>query len=234
MESRDRSTHGVVSTSQRQLTIRRTLKMENSRDHRIETVARLQTLIGVPNPMTPKKLFSALDEAATNFIRRSPFLVLATADAQGNQDASPKGDGPGFVAVQDERTLLIPERKGNRLMFSLRNILANPQVGIVFLIPGTDETLRVNGAAELSDDPDLLVRLAARGAPALLAIRVNVRECFFHCAKAFIRSQLWKPETWLERKAISFGKILSARVGGGEELARQVDQAIELDYKNNL
>ena len=208
--------------------------MENSRDHRIETVARLQTLIGVPNPMTPKKLFSALDEAATNFIRRSPFLVLATADAQGNQDASPKGDGPGFVAVQDERTLLIPERKGNRLMFSLRNILANPQVGIIFLIPGTDETLRVNGAAELSDDPDLLVRLAARGAPALLAIRVNVRECFFHCAKAFIRSQLWKPETWAERHKISFGKLLSAKIGGGEELARQVDQAIEQDYKNNL
>jgi len=208
--------------------------MENSRDHRVETVARLQTLIGVPNPMTPKKLFSALDEAATNFIRRSPFLVLATADAQGNQDASPKGDGPGFVAVQDERTLLIPERKGNRLMFSLRNILANPQVGIVFLIPGTDETLRVNGAAELSDDPDLLVRLAARGAPALLAIRVNVRECFFHCAKAFIRSQLWKPETWPERQKISFGNILSAKVGGGEELARQVDQAVEQDYKNNL
>ncbi len=208
--------------------------MENSRDHRIETVARLQTLIGVPNPMTPKKLFPALDEAATNFIRRSPFLVLATADAQGNQDASPKGDGPGFVAVQDERTLLIPERKGNRLMFSLRNILANPQVGIIFLIPGTDETLRVNGAAELSDDPDLLVRLAARGAPALLAIRVNVRECFFHCAKAFIRSQLWKPETWPERQKISFGNILSAKVGGGEELARQVDQAVEQDYKNNL
>src|SRR5271166_6709106 len=206
--------------------------MENSRDHRVETVARLQTLIGVPNPMTPKKLFSALDEAATNFIRRSPFLVLATADAQGNQDASPKGDGPGFVAVQDERTLLIPERKGNRLMFSLRNILANPQVGIVFLIPGTDETLRVNGAAELSDDPDLLVRLAARGAPALLAIRVNVRECFFHCAKAFIRSQLWRPESWTERMPISFGNYLGPKIGADEALVRQINQAIEEDYNS--
>jgi predicted pyridoxine 5'-phosphate oxidase superfamily flavin-nucleotide-binding protein len=119
-------------------------------------------------------------------------------------------------------------------MFSLRNILANPEVGIIFLVPGTDETLRVNGAAELSDDPDLLVRLSARGAPALLAIRVTVRECFFHCAKAFIRSQLWKPETWPERKKISFGKILSAKVGGGKELAEQVDRAVEQDYKNNL
>jgi uncharacterized protein len=208
--------------------------VENSGAHRVETVAQLQTLIGEPNPLTPKKLFSALDEAAIDFIGRSPFIVLATADAQGNQDASPKGDGPGFVAVEGEHTLLIPERKGNRLMFSLRNILANPQVGIIFLVPGTDETFRVNGTAELSDDPDLLVRLSARGAPALLAIRVTVRECFFHCAKAFIRSQLWKPETWQERKKISFGKILSAKVGGGDELARQVDQAVEQDYKNNL
>ncbi len=208
--------------------------MANTSNHRIETVAQLQALLGDPNPMTPKKLFSALDQAAMDFIRRSPFLVLATADAQGNEDASPKGDGPGFVAVEDEHTLVIPERKGNRLMFSLRNILANPNVGIIFLVPGTDETFRVNGTAELSADPDLLVRLSARGAPALLAIRVTVGECFFHCAKAFIRSQLWKPESWLEREKISFGKILSAKVGGGEELARQVDEAVEQDYKNNL
>jgi uncharacterized protein len=208
--------------------------VENSGAHRVETVAQLQTLIGEPNPLTPKKLFSALDEAAIDFIARSPFIVLATADAEGNQDASPKGDGPGFVAVENEHTLLIPERKGNRLMFSLRNILANPQVGIIFLVPGTDETFRVNGTAELNNDPDLLVRLTARGAPALLAIRVTVRECFFHCAKAFIRSQLWKPETWQERKKISFGKILTAKVGGGDELARQVDLAVEQDYKNNL
>jgi uncharacterized protein len=208
--------------------------METSRNHRIETVAQLQALIGEPNPMTPKKLLSALEQTGIDFIQRSPFLVLATADAQGNQDASPKGDGPGFVAVENAHTLVIPERKGNRLMFSLRNILANPHVGIIFLIPGTDETLRVNGTAELSDDPDLLVRLSARGAPALLAIRVTVQECFFHCAKAFIRSQLWKPETWQERQKISFGKILSAKVGGGEELARRVDEAVEQDYKNNL
>jgi hypothetical protein len=208
--------------------------MGNSSGHRIETVAQLQALIGEPSPMTPKKLFSALDDAAIDFIRRSPFLVLATADAQGNEDASPKGDGPGFVAVEDAHTLLIPERKGNRLMFSLRNILANPQVGIIFLVPGTDETFRVNGTATLSDDPDLLVRLSARGAPALLAIRVTVRECFFHCAKAFIRSQLWKPESWPARQKISFGKILTAQIGGDEKLAEQVDKAVEQDYKNNL
>ena len=203
-------------------------------DHRIETVAQLQALIGQPNPLTPKKLLSALDEAAIDFISRSPFIVLATADADGNQDASPKGDGPGFVMVEDARTIVIPERKGNRLMCSLRNVLANPRVGIIFLVPGTDETFRVNGSAELTADPDLLVRLSARGAPALLAIRVTVQECFFHCAKAFIRSQLWKPESWSERRKISFGKLLSAKVGGGDDLAQQIDKAIDQDYKNNL
>jgi PPOX class probable FMN-dependent enzyme len=208
--------------------------MEDLRNHRIETAAQLQALLGEPSPMTPKKLLTELDAAGIDYIRRSPFLVLATADAQGNQDASPKGDGPGFVTVEDEHTLLIPERKGNRLMFSLRNILANPHVGIIFLIPGTDETFRVNGTAELSADPVLLERLAARGAPALLATRVTVHQCFYHCAKAFIRSQLWQSESWPERQKISFGKLLSAKIGGGEELARQVDQAIEHDYKNNL
>ena len=208
--------------------------MENRDNHRIKTLSQLQTLLGEPNPLTPKKLLSALDETAIAFIARSPFLVLATADTEGNLDASPKGDGPGFVLVEDRHTLLIPDRKGNRLIFGLRNILANPRVGIIFVVPGTDETLRINGAAELTSDPDLLLRLSARRAPALLAIRVTVNECFFHCAKAFIRSQLWKSETWPERQKISFGQILSAKVGGNDEFARRVDNAVEQDYKNNL
>jgi PPOX class probable FMN-dependent enzyme len=208
--------------------------MENPRDFRIESVAQLQALIGEPNPLTPKKVFSALDDTAIDFIGRSPFIAFATADAEGNQDCSPKGDGPGFVAVEDSTTLLIPERKGNRLMFGLRNILSNPQVGIIFLVPGTNETFRVNGTAELTTDPAVLGRLVARGATPLLAIRVRVRECFFHCAKAFLRSQLWNSESWPERKPISFGKMLAAKIGAGDDVARQVDQAVELDYKNNL
>ena len=208
--------------------------MDNGRDYRVESAARLHELLGNPNPLTRNKVFKALDETTIGFIQRSPFIVLATADAAGNQDASPKGDGPGFVAVEDATTLLIPERKGNKLMFGLKNILENPRVGIIFLIPGTNETLRVNGTAELTVDPEVLQRLTARGAPALLAIRVTVQECFFHCAKAFIRSQLWKPETWGERHVISFGKMLAKTVGGGEDLERQIDKAIEQDYKTNL
>lgn len=208
--------------------------MENSGDHRITTVEQLRAILGEPNPMTPKKLLRELDEMAIDFIRRSPFLALGTADAEGNQDVSPKGDGPGFVAVENASTLLIPDRRGNKLLFSLQNILVNPHVGIIFLIPGTDETLRVNGTAELTDDPALLERLSARGTPAQLAMRVTVRECFFHCAKAFIRSQLWNPETWPVRKQISWGKYLACKVGAGEEVAMKIDEHVQEDYKNNL
>lgn len=208
--------------------------MENPGDHRITSVDQLRAIFGQPSPMTPRKLLRALDETAIEFIGRAPFLVLATADADGNQDASPKGDGPGFVAVEDEHTLLIPDRRGNKLLFGLQNILANPHVGIIFMLPGTDETLRVNGTAELTADPALLERLAARGTPAQLVIRVTVRECFFHCAKALIRSQLWNSETWPERLRFSWGKYLAAKTGSGEEVASKIDQAVARDYKSNL
>ncbi|MCS6926275.1 MAG: pyridoxamine 5'-phosphate oxidase family protein [Candidatus Binatia bacterium] len=202
--------------------------------HRITTIEQLRALIGEPHPLVPQKLWRTLEPAAMDFIRRSPFLVLATADAAGNQDVSPKGDGPGFVAIEDERTLLIPDRKGNKLVFGLQNILVNPHVGILFLIPGTEETLRVNGTAELTADPTILQRLSARGQPALVAIRVTVEECFFHCAKAFKRSQLWRPDTWPQRQPISFGKLLAAKVGGDEHMAEQIDRFVEEDYRTNL
>lgn len=207
--------------------------MGDSNGHGIETVAQLRAIIGEPSPAVQVKLMTALDEHAREFIARAPFLVLATADAAGNLDVSPKGDAPGFVAVADEATLLIPDRKGNKLIFGLQNILSNPHVGIVFMVPGTGETLRVNGTAELTSDPQILQRLAARGQPALLAIRVSVRECFFHCAKAFIRAQLWKPETWPAYR-VSFGKMLAAKMGGGEQVAEAIDQVIAEDYKTGL
>ncbi len=206
------------------------MPVNNADPHCITTVEQLNALLGVPNAMTPKKLLARLDDQAIDFIRRSPLLVIGTADADGNQDVSPKGDPAGFVAVENDITLLIPERKGNRLMFGFRNILVNPHVGLIFMVPNTDETLRVNGVAELTTDPAILERLPARGAPALLAIRVTVRECFFHCGKAFIRSALWKPESWPARGRVSFGKY----IGTGEAIARQVDRAVEQDYKANL
>ena len=208
--------------------------MENPGDYRVTSLAQLRAVIGEPSPMVAHKLLTALDDMAIDFIRRSPFLVLSTADANGNQDASPKGDGPGFVLVEDERTIYIPDRKGNKLVFTLQNILANPHVGILFMVPGTDETLRVNGTAELTVDPVKLEQLTARGSPAHLAIRVTVRECFFHCAKAFIRSQLWNSATWSQRMKISWGKYLSKKVGAGDDMARKIDEVVEQDYKTNL
>jgi len=208
--------------------------MENSGDYRITSLEQLRAIFGEPSPLVAKKLLRGLDEMAAGFIRRAPFLVIGTADAEGNQDVSPKGDGPGFVMIEDENTLVIPDRRGNKLIFTLQNILANPHVGLIFVVPGTDETLRVNGTAELSADPALLERLSARGLPAQLAIRVKIRECFFHCAKAFIRSQLWKPESWNERMRISWGKYLAEKTGASDETATQIDQFVEQDYKNNL
>ena len=200
----------------------------------LATLADIRAIIGDPNPATPLKVSDTLDAMSIEFIGRAPFVMLATADAAGMPDVSPKGDEPGFVAIEDERTLLIPDRKGNRLIFGLQNLLANPRVGLIFVIPGQEETLRVSGRATLTADPSVLERLAARGQPALLAIRVAVEKCFFHCAKAFKRSRLWQHEAWPPRQRVSFGKQMAGRLGGDDKLAEQIDQLIEEDYKTNL
>ena len=135
--------------------------------------------------------------------------------------------------AENPSTLLIPDSKGNKLLFGLQNILANPHVGLIVMVPGTDETLRVNGTAELSVDPATLARFSASGSPAQLAIRIIVRECFFHCAKALMRSQLWKPESWSARIPFSWGKYLAVKSDGADAAAK-IDRFVELDYKNNL
>jgi uncharacterized protein len=208
--------------------------MNHTDPHRLTTVEQLRAIIGEPPPLVSHKLWKTLEPAAVEFINRSPFLLLATADANGNQDVSPKGDGPGFVAIENDTTLLIPDRKGNKLVFGLQNILMNPHVGLLFLIPGTGETLRVNGTAELTAAPAVLERLSARRQRAVIAIRVTVKECFFHCAKAFLRSQLWQPDTWQPQHRISFGKLLAAKAGGDDQMAQQIDQLVEQDYQTNL
>ena len=195
--------------------------------HRITSLADLRARLGEPHPATALKVFDALDEQMTAFLARSPFCLLATSDANGQLEVSPKGDGPGFALIEDARSLVVPDRKGNKLIFGLQNILANPNVALLFLVPGTDETLRVCGRAELSADPELLARLPARGQPALVAIRVAVERCFFHCARAFLRAELWKPETWGERQRVSFGRQLAPKLGGGAELAERIDEGLE-------
>jgi PPOX class probable FMN-dependent enzyme len=202
--------------------------------HAIRTVDALREVVSAPMPGLELKNQSQLDEFMIDFLSRSPFLVLSTADAEGNVDASPKGDAPGFVWVEDERTLVIPDRPGNKLVYGHLNLLENPKVGLLFVIPGTPETVRVNGRAELTADPALLEQLAARGKPAVVAIRVHVDECFFHCAKAFIRSKLWKHETWPERQKVSFGRMLAEKTGADDGVAQKIDAAVEADYRENL
>jgi len=202
--------------------------------HHVDTPEALRALVGDPVAGVELKVYDHLIEEAIDFVGRSPFLVLSTTDAAGRIDASPKGDAPGFVQVEDEQTLVIPDRPGNKLIFGLTNLLENPHVGILMMIPGTTETLRMNGTAELRSDPELLESLAARGKPAVLAIRVTVEECFFHCSKAFVRAQLWKHDSWPERQKISFGSMFAKRLGGGDELADAIDAMAEEDARTNL
>jgi len=210
--------------------------MSATADHTIASVDALREVVAPPSDGVAMKLGDRLDEFARDFIAECPFLVLATASADGKADASPKGDDPGFVVVEDDHTLVIPDRPGNNLAFGLTNIVETGQVGLLFIIPGTTETLRVNGRAELSRDPHLLEDLAARGKPAVLAIRVHVEEVFFHCAKAFLRSKLWKHETWPPKKKISFGAMFAAKLDAADDeaLVTMIDEGIEENYRTTL
>jgi len=201
---------------------------------RIENADALRKLIGFPSEMVPHKIHHELNARAIWFIGKSPMLMLSTADAQGQATVSPKGDPAGFVHVEDSRTLLIPERKGNKLIFSLTNILSNPTVGLIFLVPGTCETLRVQGTAELLDDASLCEKVPARNNKALLVIRVHVNECYFHCAKAFLRADLWKPETWPGKMIISFGEEIAENGGISREAIGEFDRAVAGRYKTDL
>jgi hypothetical protein len=200
----------------------------------IRDLARLRAIIGEPSAQVPHKIHRQLNQRARAFIARSPLLLLASVDAAGQPTVSPKGDEPGFVQVLDAGTLLLPERKGNKLIFSLQNLLANPRVGLIFLVPGTDETLRMSGSATLHDDPELCAACAARGRSALLAMRIAVSECYFHCAKAFLRSALWKPETWPERMQISFGAEIAQSGGLASGEIEAFDQAVQGRYRTDL
>ena len=201
----------------------------------IRTREELRSVIGNEIPGLNEKNIDHLDQHAIDFIAKCPFLILTTADQNGRCDASPKGDAPGFVQIINDQTLLIPDRPGNKLAYGHQNILGNPQVGLLFMVPGTSETLRVNGSAELDASPTVLESLSARGRPAVLAIRVEVQECFFHCAKAFIRSGLWQHSAWPEEPhRVSFGNMFAERRNLNAEDARNIDLNIQADYKTNL
>jgi PPOX class probable FMN-dependent enzyme len=168
----------------------------------IETEEQLRALLGEPQAVTVAKVATRLNALTRRFIEYSPFLCVATADRDGNCDVSPRGDPRGFVRILDEQTLLIPERPGNRLADSLRNVLQNPKVGLLFFIPGLGDTFRVNGRATLTTDASLLAPCAVEGKPPRLGMLVEIEVAFTHCPKAFIRAGFWQPETFVARSEL--------------------------------
>lgn len=207
-------------------------------EYQVTDEAALRALFPPVHTLAKLKSLDALDTHAQAFIRRAPFLCIGTQSADGTADVSPRGDPAGFVAILDDRTLAIPDRPGNNRLDSLSNILANPNIGLLFIIPGFDDTLRVNGQASLVTDPDLLERLSLHDRAPRLAIIVRVREVFLHCAKAFRRSRLWDPAQFQDRAEMpSLMKILLDQTTGAPDDAaemRKMEESLEKSYKTSM
>ncbi len=193
----------------------------------------LNAIYGDPMDLVKQKVLPKLDKHCKAFIGLSPFLTLATAGADGKADVSPRGDAPGFVAILDDNTLVIPDRSGNKRVDSLTNIVENPEVGLLFLVPGMNETLRVNGTARVTDDPALLAPLTANGKTPKAGVVVQVEEAFLQCAKAFIRSKLWDVDSQIDRKSFpTLGKMIADQIGGLD--AEDTNELIEQDNRERL
>lgn len=193
----------------------------------------LRKIYKQPKEGTLKKILPKLDKHCRNFIKHSPFLVMATTNLEGHADASPKGDAPGFTKVVDDHTLIIPDRVGNNIADCLRNILQVPEIGLIFFIPGIRETLRINGSCTIVADADLLAPHAINGKLPRSAFKINVREAYMHCGKSIIRSDLWGESNKIARSDFpSLGQIISDQVAGVD--AESSDAYLEQSYKNNL
>src|SRR6187397_1098930 len=162
----------------------------------VTTVDDLREIVGQPNHYVANKVGTRLSTAQQDWLAHSPLCFVATTDMRGRVDVSPKGDPPGFVHVIDDATIAIPERPGNKRVDGYLNVLQRPQVGTLFVIPGRGDTLRINGRARILADADYFDTMAVKGKRPLLALEVDIEEVFFHCSKAFLRSDTWKPETW--------------------------------------
>jgi uncharacterized protein len=178
--------------------------------------ADVRARVGQPDAMIEAKVLDHLDPTTRRFVAHAPFVAMATADADGRADCTPRGDYPGFVKVLDDRTVALPDRPGNRRADSFSNLAENDGVGLLFLVPGVRETLRINGAGWVTDDEDVLARMQVEGRTPQLAIVVRVAEVFFHCGRALVRSRLWDPES--RRLAEEFPSA-------GEMVAEQMGQA---------
>jgi PPOX class probable FMN-dependent enzyme len=204
----------------------RRIRMDSS--HLITTPAQLESIYGQPGQLVRQMQLAKLEPQSTAFIAHAPFAVLATAGGGGFADVSPKGDAPGFIQVVDETTLHLPDRRGNNRVESLKHILDNPRVGLLFFVPGRDETLRVHGSARIRIDPELLARYAVNGQQPKTVIEIKVEGVRFHCGKALIRSKLWKAESQVLAKELpSAGQMIADQVQGqsGEAVQCMLDEA---------
>jgi PPOX class probable FMN-dependent enzyme len=180
-------------------------------DHTVATVEELRALIGHPADLVCSKVTDRVNHLTREYVDRSPFMLIATSDAAGTCDLSPRGDPAGFVRVLDDRTLLLPERPGNRIADTLTNILENPHVGLLFLVPGATETFRVNGRATLTTDPELLTTCAVEGRVPKLGILVAIDQAYTQCSKAVLRSHLWDPDRFVHQTELpTNGEIMHA------------------------
>lgn len=200
----------------------------------ITTREQLRSIYKAPGGNAVRKELRGLDGHCRNFIAHSPFVLIGSSDRDGNADVTPKGDRPGFALVLDETTIAIPDRPGNNRLDTLENILVNPAVGLLFLIPGMNETLRVNGTARLTTDTGLCERLAVDGKLPQSVIVVSVRAAYLHCAKAFLRSRLWEPETWADRSTMpTLGQMLKDQIEFAES-AEKTDEWLAAAYKQTM
>ncbi len=200
----------------------------------LTTAEQLRSVIGYPSHRVLAKHVAALDAHCRAFVARSPFVLIASANGAGSMDVSPRGDPPGFVQVLDDKTLAIPERPGNRKADTFSNLIQNQRVGLLFLIPGKQETLRVSGTAAIVRDQWLRDRLAVHDKTPELALAVTVEEVFFHCAKCVIRSQLWSAGSWPDLAGLP--TLAQAMVDAGRlaETPEQMQALIDEDIRQRL
>ena len=204
----------------------------------VEDEAALRSMFQETHALAIQKSLTYLDEHSRNFIARSPFICLGTQNLDGGADVSPRGDPAGFVKILNDKTLAIPDRPGNNRLDSLVNILSNPSVGVLFLVPGFDDTLRINGTAKLTTEPGILQSMIVNDRVPKLAIIISLSEVFMHCAKAFRRSQLWNPDHLQDRSEMpSLVKIVLDQTTGApedEDNLKEIDAALEDEYKNTM
>jgi uncharacterized protein len=202
-------------------------------EQQITTVDELVQLIGMPLPRVANKVRSTLHELDRQWLAASPFCLVATADETGACDVSPKGDPPGQLAyVINENTIALAERPGNRRADGYKNVLLNPQVGLIFLIPGRGDTLRINGRARLVSDAPFFDDMIVKGHRPILALVVEIEEIFHHCAKAFLRSQLWRPETWLD--PVPCRPVIAKALDVQDQTLEELTAYYGDQYANNL